>query len=193
MRKIVILLLCFFLFLAGCNWDNPNGGSLPVDSTGSDSIAAVVNEASTTQENNQAVQVKKLSADFFDLSQYEGEWFSEEYEAVVDKDMNPQYEFGSRLIIDSNNKTIDLTDESRPPSSRIAEVEATLEMEAAKGFFTFEDDGWGNAGKGTVEFSRDKVVVDITITDYAGENWEIFSGKSTFVRNKNTRTDTDSD
>jgi hypothetical protein len=78
-----------------------------------------------------------------------------------------------------------VTTVSRPPASRIASVESKLHFDSNfTSEFKFDDDGWGNQGSGYVSLKGDRVEVTLRISKDAGDNWGIFDGKKTFMRNQ---------
>ena len=60
---------------------------------------------------------------------------------------------------------LSLTLISAPPSNRVAEIshiKAVADEDKAR--FTFEDDGWGNAGQGTITFQGNHVYLETVVT-----------------------------
>jgi hypothetical protein len=109
------------------------------------------------------------------IKDYEGTWYSENY---VDED-----DSGSKLTIEADSDTegkIIVTCISAAPFYRIAIVEAPFTCHNSKAQFTFEDDGWGNAGTGTIIFEQDKLMVSFKFDINSYENWSMFTDVETF-------------
>jgi hypothetical protein len=71
------------------------------------------------------------------------------------------------------------------PENRVADILSSLIIRNDNtGKFTFDNDGWGDSGEGTVSFAKDKITVAITIKNSSDDNWSIFEGKKLFTRNK---------
>lgn len=171
LKRVFICILCAAVLLTGCG--------IEVKSRSANGATAGNN--STSEGNGDAGTVG------FDIKHYDGQWYGEGYELTIDKETGETlYDYGAWVSLDTENSKVSIYDVSSPPSSRIAEVDATYEITGSKANFEFDDDGWGNAGYGTIEFKDNELLVDITLTAESSEaNWEIFDGDLTFFRNKN--------
>jgi len=70
------------------------------------------------------------------------------------------------LSVKDNTIRFHLVKVSSPPANRVAQLEnAAGEIVDGIIYFTFKDDGWGNAGTGTIQLNNDRVYVDVKITD----------------------------
>ncbi len=115
-----------------------------------------------------------------DIKQYEGDWYS----GFCDEPTgNPDVS----LSLDTENSKVSIYNVSE---NRTAQVDETYEIKGSKAEFEFKDDGWGNSGRGTIEFNDDELVVEIVIDDDA-ENltWGIFEGELVFDRDNNNSND----
>ena len=117
---------------------------------------------------------------------YLGKWIDSNYQIV----QMPGYtaSFGSELYLMYKNDGIiemNMYDISAPPANRIASVETEVKiLTEGVGTFTFDDDGWGSHGSGTIELHEDQVIINIDSQIELGNNpdWRIYSGRRIFVR-----------
>ena len=102
-------------------------------------------------------------------------------------DINHPNGDGSRLYLNFVNDRFILTMVNRqsPPASRIARFSAAdLQMIGINSAeFYYENDGWGNKGKGIVYFGQNQIKVSITET-YQDPRamWSMFKGEKVFVK-----------
>lgn len=120
-----------------------------------------------------------------DLNIYNGKWISKNYQVI--KMDGYEAGFGSELYLTYKEQgviNISMYDISAPPISRIASIETDTKISIdGKGDFSFDDDGWGSYGSGTIEFHKDQVIVNIkSLTEKDNPDWRIYSGERIFVR-----------
>lgn len=137
------------------------------------------NTSTNTQPENISVTLKD----------YSGLWYSQDSRNVKDK-YGDIYTSGSQIILNIPNNgkdgTIKITSASLPPASRIASFETKLHLENNyTGTFSFDNDGWGHKGEGTVSFNQNnnQIDVDIEFINSIDSNWGVFIGKRSFIRN----------
>ncbi len=157
MKRIFTCVLCIVLLLSGCGVEiKHTGNDVPSSDTAS-----------------------------LDIGQYDGEWYGENYvESVYVDTGDIIYEFGVMLALDTKNSKVAIYDISSSEPSRIAAVDVEYEIKGSKAGFKFDDDGWGNAGHGTITFGSDELEVDIILDSEPGGNWKIFEGKTVLTRKK---------
>lgn len=134
--------------------------------------------------NNYKDTISLVSSVDINLENYSGKWYSEDYTKVTDKDGN-SLDYGTELIVNMEEKQIEIFSISKPPANRVAYINSYITIDNSfNGSFTFDDDGWGNKRKGTISFEKNKIYVEINIEYSAEENWTIFTGKKVFLRDK---------
>lgn len=98
-------------------------------------------------------------------------------DGIVDEDGGTMLEL---VKVDNGVVSFKLTTIQSAPSSRIASIEIEdLQLnEKGVGKFRFDDDGWGNRGKGTIAFKgNNKIKVSVEITKRASDAmWNISEG-----------------
>ena len=98
-------------------------------------------------------------------------------DGIVDEDGGTMLEL---VKVDNGVVSFKLTTIQSAPSSRIASIEIeNLQLnEKGVGKFRFDDDGWGNRGKGTIAFKgNNKIKVSVEITKRASDAmWNISEG-----------------
>lgn len=121
------------------------------------------------------------------LKSYEGQWVDTGFQMIQLEGYEAP--FGTELMItvlEGQTAEIRIYDISSPPANRIASVETTIEFnEEGEGIFSFDDDGWGNVGKGTIKLKDGQVSVIIESKPGDSQNppdMQIFSGEKTFIR-----------
>lgn len=129
---------------------------------------------------------KSISINSVDLSleNYSGKWYSEDYSREIDDEGN-SVDYGTQMILKMEEKQIEILCISKPPANRVAYINSWIVLEDDfKGTFTFNDDGWGNKGKGTILFKKNKIIVEIDIENLSNDNWRMFTGQKMFIRNE---------
>lgn len=98
-------------------------------------------------------------------------------DGIVDEDGGTMLEL---VKVDNGVVSFKLTTIQSAPSSRIASIEIEdLQLnEKGVGKFRFDDDGWGNRGKGTIAFKgNNKIKVSVEISKRASDAmWNISEG-----------------
>jgi hypothetical protein len=176
MRKLfVILLIIFITSLTACK----------------EQKSAINPEETLISTHNATPEIKKLNtqapvANKISIN-FGGNWYSESYKRVKTKSKTDAFTGAKlELLIPENGGegTIELIYVSEPPASRVANIKSKINFEPkSKGIFEFDDDSWGDQGKGTLELIDGNIVITIKLTTIVYDNWGIFSGNKTFSRN----------
>lgn len=120
-------------------------------------------------------------------NQYAGTWLSKDFTKKLN-DQGDEVSVGSILNVENvgdEGLKINIAHISSPPASKSAGIAPKILnfIESTKATFTFDDDGWGNKGKGSITFDTDKITVNIEITQQEEESrWSIFEGEKEFYR-----------
>jgi hypothetical protein len=145
----------------------------------SGSETANVTTSITPQSSTQETSLKSLS-------NYNGVWYEEAYKKQANQYGNlvPGGTEMKITFLNSESGLIEFTRTQSPPASRIANFSTIFAMVDSKnGTFSFDDDGWGNKGKGTIGFEQDTVTIIIKMElSNPHAMWGIFSGQRVFVR-----------
>ena len=134
-------------------------------------------EPKETSDIGQNENIENLSE--LDLGRYNGKWCSEDYVSETDEAGDLVF-YGTEIILNMESNEVEITSASKPPANRIAYIKSQITIEASRGSFTFDDDGWGNSGKGLILFGDDEIMVKIDIINHEDSNWRIFSGEKIF-------------
>lgn len=136
------------------------------------------------EPTTQVQTTPESTTEIFDASQYD----KGIYQEVGTENVDVEFEGGVQLEILSISKkqvSFRYTVISGPPSNRIAEIEIqNANIQDGKADFTFDDDGWGNRGKGYIQFMSEgkiKIKTDIARRD-SEAMWDIGELKHTLVR-----------
>lgn len=121
-----------------------------------------------------------------DLLMYMGNWYSlDESTGKAAKDI---YNDGGYTIevldIKENVILFNFISVSAPPSNKVAGIEGIEAIiNGNSGDFTFNDDGWGNAGYGTITFEDESIVINTEINARDPlANWDISTEKQILYR-----------
>lgn len=169
----LILYLLVAIFIGGCS---------PVESSRSEAGSQQVNNGSQIVNNNEIPD----TANDFKTTKYNGKWISNNYQ-IVQMDGYTAH-FGSELHLEHKNNRVfwmNMYDISPPPASRIASIESEIKITSeGRGNFSFDSDGWGSCGSGTIELYYDQVIVTVDSRIEQGDNpdWRVYSGKRVFLR-----------
>lgn len=148
--------------------------------------AIVIGGCSSTKGGRNLTTSQQSLANNFDTTKYEGKWISSDYQ-IIQMDGYKAH-FGSELYLKHKDDGIiemSMYDISAPPASRIASIEKDIKISSEGiGSFTFEDDGWGSHGSGTIELRGNQViiVIDSRIEEGKYADWRVYSGKRVFIR-----------
>ena len=144
-------------------------------------------EGKIEKSTDSKVTTEIMNQSKFNLQEYSGEWFGENYKETpnMDGELMPSGAYLSIRNCKDTSANLYLTFVSMPPASRIAEVEESFAITDNIGAFVFDDDGWENSGKGTIKFEKDRLIVEIIVDEINEDaNWRIFKGKLNFYRHK---------
>ena len=158
--------MCAIIILSGCK-----------KRVNRQSEIKTVKIASKHQNNNSTI----LDISKFD---YSGIWFAEDYRIEEYNGFNVGV--GAKLIIKKtkeNNYQLELSYFSSPPAHRVSIIETNILSNMPIQSFTFEDDGWGNKGKGILIFEQDKIRINIKVEERSEiADWCIFDGEKVFIK-----------
>lgn len=139
------------------------------DNTSNNTSATTYNNISSTMESNTTNTTNEPTN--VDLNSYIGNWQSEQNKDV--------YLYGgvSLNILEKTSETITftLTAIQAPPANRIAIIEnITAKINSNQADFIFADDGWGNAGTGTLLINDNNIYVKTELTTIEPtSNWNL--------------------
>lgn len=169
MRKTISMCICAVLLAgmlagtSGCGlvWVPPVGQEFSDsgESSRQEEVSSKREESAGVPEKEEGSSYESgnssaLREDSFDYSRYVGEWVP--VSRIGAQDVS--YRGGSILTIKSvqnGNVHFSLKSVSAAPSGNAAQVEGNCAFYNGKGIYSFEDDGWGNAGTLQIEFSED--------------------------------------
>ncbi|MFZ5945815.1 MAG: hypothetical protein ACOYVD_17120 [Bacillota bacterium] len=136
--------------------------------------------------DSQIYNINQETTKASNASEYEGKWISSNYQFVQMEGYTAK--FGSELYIKNKNDgmmDIEIYDIAPPPSSRIASIAADVKIsKEGVGSFTFNDDGWGSHGNGTIELLNNQIIVNVysQIEEGTNPDWRFYGGKRVFIR-----------
>lgn len=156
----------------------------PIDDATVDDVNQVAKgKTEESKEIKESEEIEKENVNS-DPLYYIGTWIGHQLEINNEDEL---FNNGGTGIIIESFDGVNLKGEiisiSSPPANRIASVEFQGKVINNKMEFKFDDDGWGNKGKGSIVLDSDKITADVQITESDDmARWDLSIEKITFIK-----------
>lgn len=187
--RIILLYILVAITIEGCfpvGLIQQNNINLPSDTELKISIPPQDAEKNQSESKSSQLVDYSQKSNYYDAAKYNGEWISTNYQIVQLDGYTTG--FGSELYLEYRSDGIiemNMHDISSPPANRIASIETEIKITSqGTGRFTFDNDGWGSHGSGTIELHDGRVIINIDSQNDQENNpdWRIYSGERVFIR-----------